>query len=896
MKNLIRALIALCAGTIAAQAHLLERRPNESILRCDGAPIRLIGYGDYGILTEAEFDYTRFLDELARRRLNFFRVWINYHWTKSLSPFLKLPGGKFDLTRYDPSFFERLRNLARAADERGIIIQVCLFDGVGQEANDPLRWSQSPYHPANNINGLSQSPSDYSKKPSLLWAQVQMPLVDRVVSELGSLGNIVYEVCNEPASSDPRVSQEFVESVAARLRAKLAGRPGSQVISVNADSGALISWAQGSSAVDLLSFHVNDKDVKFDPRVNLKKPAIISNDGDSSQMTADFQGLAAGPRLARTQQLLGRTFNTSTVLGHSHFEFLDKGINGSSWKSKNYNPRATLINRSILDVLASWLVRPGPTAPESPVNGIRLSRQGPDVRYVDMVTGRVRLRFDTYYGGAPLEWYVNQNGQETELLSPPPKAGTGFQLVYETGQDATQASANGITPFRIARTVDPVDVLNQNNYYCREVLPAEWPSGCNYYRVVGFAPFFWASLDAIDDAYPPFTRSLPVGIDPHTEQSGWMTSRPGIADAGVPLWFRSQPGKPAGIVMIGNEMKPVGSASWNRRLLEIPEGRFACRIRVGFGETTAGAIAGIMFRRQVPVREDANIDDAYAAPGYTLYVNYAGDLEIIRVQGGQDRVWKGQLSNASRALLRSASGTQLELRTHNAMPGRVEIYADHVALGVYNDPQPILGPHFGLFATAPANTFIRFAEREVFDVGTEFQSTVTALPDGVLETEMILRPAPGVTSSRSYYRVVNSAFLSSRPDYLAQIATESPAGQILAARTDGMFAPRLLSSQGTIVFGPPAPADAYGLWVGQPEGSVGLYCVPMDAQIDGRPAPGPHALLGSHNVCSGCSAVPHPGSILHINALDFSNNATPQPASSVLLRARWATQRLQPVR
>ncbi len=171
MKNLIRALIALCAGTIAAQAHLLERRPNESILRCDGAPIRLIGYGDYGILTEAEFDYTRFIDELARRRLNFFRVWINYHWTKSLSPFLKLPGGKFDLTRYDPSFFERLRNLARAADERGIIIQVCLFDGVGQEANDPLRWSQSPYHPANNINGLSQSPSDYSKKPSLLWAQ-----------------------------------------------------------------------------------------------------------------------------------------------------------------------------------------------------------------------------------------------------------------------------------------------------------------------------------------------------------------------------------------------------------------------------------------------------------------------------------------------------------------------------------------------------------------------------------------------------------------------------------------------------------------------------------------------------------------------------------------------------
>lgn len=507
-----------------------------------------------------------------------------------------------------------------------------------------------------------------------------------------------------------------------------------------------------------------------------------------------------------------------------------------------------------------------------------LYRSGAGNRYVTMVAGPVRVDFDTHHGGAPLDMWYTVDGQEYKILSPEPKPGTGFQLVYETGQDSTQAGANIFTEFRIARTDDPTTVAAYN-YYCRESLPPNWPEGCNYYRVSGFAPFFWGSLDPIDDSRPPLSSGA--------AQDGWLVIRDNGQWDGQPLWFKSQPSRGAGILFVGDEMKPL-SIPWNERLCEIPEGRFACRMRISFAETGPWAIAGIMFRRAVPSLPGAHIDHAYNSPGYFLNLDYAGNIQIVRVgtSGAQAIAWASQLDNAALLNLRGDTGVALELRTFNYAPEAVEVIVNGNSLVTYSDSEPLLGPHFGLFAACPENTYVKFFHREVFDVGVEFESTVSGYPNGVIETEMAVRPAPGVSSGRRYYRMGTGAFLTSTPDYLEGAALEYPKGTVLASTLMGAFVPRLLASEGTVPPGFPECANAFGLWSGEPDGSIGLYCVPFSATIDGQPAPGPHALITGHPASDPPPI--HPGSILHLNAMDYSNNTTPAMASTVSIRAFWA--------
>jgi hypothetical protein len=67
---------------------------------------------------------------------------------------------KFDLTKYDPEYFERLRSRFVAAGERGIYVGVMLFEGWGlyhgnrrRGTEDGWAWRTHPFNPANNING-----------------------------------------------------------------------------------------------------------------------------------------------------------------------------------------------------------------------------------------------------------------------------------------------------------------------------------------------------------------------------------------------------------------------------------------------------------------------------------------------------------------------------------------------------------------------------------------------------------------------------------------------------------------------------------------------------------------------------------------------------------------------
>ena len=358
-----------------------------------GVPTRLLAYGDYGMLSEGDdFKHEEFFDTLEGQGLNHVRVWLNYHWTNSLSPYSKNAKGKYVFEEMNDDYFKHLRDFVASAESHGIVVQLTFFDTVGFKSGNSTndnRWTNSPYNPANGNSGLDSNGRNAIEslqraepgKPT--WNRVVLPLMQKTVQTVGSYSNVIYEAVNEPlhdgweSASDLTFSRNFVSEIR-RLFDEL-GTTGSQIVSVNAETkgtyekstGALYRWANKvNSGVDLISFHIHSPDDVKIPK-GLNKPLIISNDGDwtqadpktavGKQWIGDQESLSSSlshqDRVARTNQFLKNTFDKDTAIGKLHFEFLDKGMNGNSWlHPKDYQPRAGRVENDILKSLGKYAV------------------------------------------------------------------------------------------------------------------------------------------------------------------------------------------------------------------------------------------------------------------------------------------------------------------------------------------------------------------------------------------------------------------------------------------------------------------------------------------------------------------------------------------------------------
>lgn len=169
------------------------------------------------------FDYNWYLDFLDSHHHNFFRLWRweSPKWNddeplgvkhSQPHPWLRTGPGpandekpKFDLTRFNPDYFTRLRSRVRAAGERGMYVSVMLFEGWEVEFLDA--WACHPYNQANNINQVdADSDHDgrgleyYTLRPDPMGRRVlalQEAYVRKVVDTVNDLDNVLYEVANE---------------------------------------------------------------------------------------------------------------------------------------------------------------------------------------------------------------------------------------------------------------------------------------------------------------------------------------------------------------------------------------------------------------------------------------------------------------------------------------------------------------------------------------------------------------------------------------------------------------------------------------------------------------------------------------------------------------------------
>jgi len=171
-----------------------------------------------------EFDYERFLSFLERHHHNFFRLWAweAPYWVLPDSrrvalsplPFARTGPGKakdgalkFDLAKFNPVYFERLRQRVEAAQQRHIYVGVMLFQGFSVARKSKRRkespWSAHPFNGANNINGIDGDKNgdgegyEVHALAEARITRIQETYVRRVIDAVGDFDNVIYEISNE---------------------------------------------------------------------------------------------------------------------------------------------------------------------------------------------------------------------------------------------------------------------------------------------------------------------------------------------------------------------------------------------------------------------------------------------------------------------------------------------------------------------------------------------------------------------------------------------------------------------------------------------------------------------------------------------------------------------------
>jgi hypothetical protein len=176
------------------------------------------------------FDYEAWLNFLSQHGHNFFRLWSweqsrwtvetsdNNYWFSPLpyertGPGMAIDGlPRFDLTRLNQAYFDRLRDRVVRAGQRNMYVAIVLFDGWsvaadkgGHSAQNP--WRGHPFNASNNINSVNGDPGGNNSGEETHELQVtavtnaQRAYVTKVIQTVNDLDNVLYEISNESHSA-----------------------------------------------------------------------------------------------------------------------------------------------------------------------------------------------------------------------------------------------------------------------------------------------------------------------------------------------------------------------------------------------------------------------------------------------------------------------------------------------------------------------------------------------------------------------------------------------------------------------------------------------------------------------------------------------------------------------
>ncbi len=240
-----------------------------------GKPRILITSGEhYGSVLNLDFDYRKYIDTLAQDGLLLTRTFSGAYvepegafniakntlaplpgrficpWARSNENGYANGGNKFDLTKWDESYLERLKDFVSYANKKGVVVEFTLFCPMYEDK----QWNLSPMNMVNNVNGVGNVFRDdvhtLDKTGNLL--PVQEELVRKLVAELNSYDNVIFEICNEPYFGG--VTLDWQNHIAALIVETEKDLPKKHLISQNiANNKASIE--NPNPAISVFNFH-----------------------------------------------------------------------------------------------------------------------------------------------------------------------------------------------------------------------------------------------------------------------------------------------------------------------------------------------------------------------------------------------------------------------------------------------------------------------------------------------------------------------------------------------------------------------------------------------------------------------------------------------------------------
>jgi hypothetical protein len=169
----------------------------------------------------AAFDYAAYMKWMVDHNFNFMRLWtaelpdagpgpdyaegnfvaLPWKWMRT-GPGTASDGGlKFDLTKLDQKYFDKMRARTIIAGQKGIYVSVMLFNSYEWQF-DTNRKDGDPFVAGNNVNGIDcpgACPNDSAEMSDEVWA-IETAYFRKVIDTVNDLDNVLYEVANEAGS------------------------------------------------------------------------------------------------------------------------------------------------------------------------------------------------------------------------------------------------------------------------------------------------------------------------------------------------------------------------------------------------------------------------------------------------------------------------------------------------------------------------------------------------------------------------------------------------------------------------------------------------------------------------------------------------------------------------
>lgn len=369
------------SASTAITAPLAHCTDNPHYFANNGFPVVLIGAGQ-PLPGSISTDFTPEVDAAAAANANYIRLWNLAVWDGSdeYYPWLRTGpgtaqdgGANFDLTQWDPNYWDKLKNCIAYAQSKNMYVSVLLFERCGMDAPDSNhRWDWCPWNPLNNVNDLNQLPTSGAGIPEfydLSYTQLlslQELYADKLIQETSSYPNVTYEICNE-YTGDWAWEQHWVDFIKARC---------ANIVSINhvGQTSNTPSDAWTDPSVDVVKLHWNTTSAGITnsnmvSTYNYGKPVDYDETPESSNRT-----------LKEYQNMLWASFVGG---GHCHLE--NGGNPDDAFTAVKYC-RAFLDSNRV----QYWQMSPNNALVTSTPGGSAYTLANPGSEYVTYISGSGR--------------------------------------------------------------------------------------------------------------------------------------------------------------------------------------------------------------------------------------------------------------------------------------------------------------------------------------------------------------------------------------------------------------------------------------------------------------------------------------------------------------------------